>query len=126
MWSAAFARRSPAAARLDSRVGRIFTIANSEATKKALAMISAKHAPRAMTIVNIRPTQTGSSRRAVLVEPAQQRLDAPGGERDAGIRGAVIEVDRVAVGIDGVAARKGDIADVAVFFVLFLGTEDPF
>src|SRR5437868_3790656 len=64
-------------------------------------------------------------RAAVLVEPVEERADAPGRERDAGVRGAVVEPERVAVRVDRVAAREGDVADVPGALVGRLGTEDP-
>ena len=51
--------------------------------------------------------------------------DAARRQRDAGVRGAVVEVDRVAVGADRVAARERDVADVAVALVRRFGAEDP-
>src|SRR3990172_2563916 len=62
----------------------------------------------------------------VHVEPAQHFGDAPGRERHARVRGPLVEIDRVAVGTNGVAARKRHVADVAVALVLGLGTEHPF
>src|SRR5205807_7825876 len=61
----------------------------------------------------------------VLVEPMQQRADAARREGDARICGAVVEIDRVAVGVERVAAGERDVAHVPLALVQSLGTEDP-
>src|SRR5690349_15499493 len=68
---------------------------------------------------------TGRRSRLLAVEPTQELLDAPRGERDARVRGAVVEVERIAIGADRVPARKGDVADVAGSLVGCLGAKDP-
>jgi len=50
---------------------------------------------------------------AIGVEPNEQFLYA-GGKSDAGIGSAVIEVDSVAIGSDGIAARKDDVLHVTL------------
>src|SRR2546430_1860816 len=76
------------------------------------------------------PTGTRRSllRRAttpVVVQPVKEFSNASRRQRDAGIRRAVVEIDRVTVGADGVSARECDIADVSVALVIRFGPEDP-
>ena len=59
------------------------------------------------------------------VEPVKDVTDAPPGEGDTGIGGAVIEVDAVAVLVQGVAARECDVADVPDSLVRHFRSEDP-
>src|SRR5439155_14928888 len=61
----------------------------------------------------------------VLVEPGEQLPHAAERERNASVCRAVIEVDRVAVSAESVAARERDVADVPLPLVRGLGTEDP-
>lgn len=63
--------------------------------------------------------------RGVSVEPAKDLCDAPLCQRDAGISGAVVQIDAVAVCIEGVPARERDVSDVALSLVGGLGPEDP-
>src|SRR5450432_56247 len=59
------------------------------------------------------------------IEPRQHRADAAGRQRDAGVGGTVINVQRVTVGADGGPTGKRDVANVAEPLVRRLGTEDP-
>src|SRR5258708_26803347 len=64
-------------------------------------------------------------RLTVFVEPAQQLADASARERDAGIGGAVIEIDAVSIGVERVPTGKRHIADISLAFVAGFGTEEP-
>src|ERR1700730_5918519 len=61
---------------------------------------------------------------AVGFEPGQHLVDAAGGEAHAGVCTAVVEVDRVAVWADGVAAGEDDVVDVSEALVGLFGPED--
>ena len=62
---------------------------------------------------------------AIRVQPGQQFANAAAGQRDAGIGGTVIEIDGVTVGCHGVAARKDDVLNISVTFVVRFGREHP-
>src|SRR5687768_11617700 len=62
---------------------------------------------------------------AIAIEPVQELANAAGCQGDAGIRRPVVEVDRVLVGANRVAAGEGDVGDVAFALVAGLGSEDP-
>ena len=61
----------------------------------------------------------------MISEPAKQVSFAARRERQAGVSGAVVEVDGVVVGAERVAAGERDVADIPVALVLRFGTEDP-
>src|SRR5258707_7119642 len=61
----------------------------------------------------------------VCLQPGQQGAYAAGSQADAGIRRAVIKMERVAVRGDGVAAGKDYIVYVPAYFVGFLWPKDP-
>src|SRR5258706_1520889 len=58
-------------------------------------------------------------------EPFEQGADTAGGQADAGIGGAVIHAQRIAVRGDRGAAREDDVAPTAALLVGLLGGEDP-
>jgi hypothetical protein len=60
----------------------------------------------------------------VSVEPAEDLCDAPLGQSHAGIRRAVVQVDPVAICIEGVPAWECDVADIAFAFVRRFRPED--
>ena len=62
----------------------------------------------------------------MLFQPFQHGAHAASGEGNAGIRRAVIQMERVAIGRERVAARKDDVTHIAVLFVRLFRTEDPF
>src|SRR6266403_446506 len=62
---------------------------------------------------------------AVGIEPAQKRADAAMRQCDTRISGTVVEIDRVPVCCDGVAAGEYDILDVSVTFVIRFRGEHP-
>jgi len=62
---------------------------------------------------------------AVGVEPGKEAADAAVGQGDAGIRGAVVEIDDVAVCGNGVATGKHDVLNISAAFVLRFGGEHP-
>src|SRR5882724_12560247 len=61
----------------------------------------------------------------VLIQPAEQLLDASRGQGDAGVCRAVVEHHRVTVRPDRVSTGKGDVADVALALISRLRPEDP-
>ena len=61
----------------------------------------------------------------VVVEPGKESANAPSGQRHAGVASPVIEIDGIAVGPDGLPARKDHPGDVSVPFVWRLWAEDP-
>ena len=65
-------------------------------------------------------------RTPVRIEPLQDLANAPRSYGDRSICGAVVEVQRVAVAADGLAAGEGDVVDVALRFVDRFRAEDPF
>src|SRR5579862_6785442 len=67
----------------------------------------------------------GATSTGVFAEPRQHPADAPFGEGEAGVGRAVVEPQRVAVGAEGVAAREGDVRDVALALVDGRRAEDP-
>src|SRR5271166_3388431 len=62
---------------------------------------------------------------AVGVQPRQKAANAAVGQRDAGIRGAIIQIDGVAIGGNRVAAGKHHVLNIAVAFVLGLRSKHP-
>ena len=60
------------------------------------------------------------------LQPVENLADAARRQRDACLRGAVVEIQRFAIIRNGVAAGKGDVRDVAVSFVRRFRSEDPF
>ena len=62
---------------------------------------------------------------AVPVEPPEELADFPRRQADAGVRGTVIQVDRVTVVAERVAAWERDVPNIAFAFVGRLGTENP-
>src|SRR5581483_2514989 len=62
---------------------------------------------------------------SVLVEPAEKLPEASESDGDARVRRAVVQIDRIAVGIDGVAARKRHVGDVPLALVGGLRAEYP-
>src|SRR6185436_19270988 len=91
-------------------------VTNSSATRRTT---SAATRSRGTSTVRERDS------RPMLVEPVQQLANAARGERNAGIGRAVVQIDRVAVGTQRVAAREGDVPDVPLALVRRFGTEDP-
>lgn len=64
-------------------------------------------------------------RSAVALKPVQQSADAGSRDRDTGVGGAVVEVHRVAIRRDGVAARENNVCHVPLTFVHFRRPENP-
>lgn len=62
----------------------------------------------------VRYARRVSRRTAVRMEPAEERAQTSGGEPDAGVGGAVIEVNAITVGRERVAAGEDYVADVAI------------
>ena len=62
---------------------------------------------------------------SILIEPVKQRTYARPGQGDGTISSAIIDVERVGIGIDGVSAREYDIVHVAVDLILRLRREYP-
>jgi len=62
---------------------------------------------------------------AVLIEPLQELTNTSRRECYAGVRCAVVEIDRVTVGVDGVAAGEDDVGHVSLALVGCLGAENP-
>ena len=61
----------------------------------------------------------------VGVEPGEHLADTTGCHTDAGVCGAIVDVDGVSVFGYGVAGGKDDVADVTGDFVVGFGTEHP-
>ena len=61
----------------------------------------------------------------IQVESGQQPTDAPGCQRNAGIAGAVIQIDRVSIRADRLSAGEDDIFHIPVTLVLSLRPEHP-
>jgi len=62
---------------------------------------------------------------SMIVKPVQKRAHARMRQRDGTIRGPIVDINRVPIGIHGVPARKHDIVNVPGTFVQGLGTKDP-
>src|SRR4029453_17484027 len=62
---------------------------------------------------------------AVGIAPTQKGANAAGSQSNAGIRGAVIEIDRISVCRDSIAAWEYDILDVSVSLVVSLRRKHP-
>src|SRR4029453_4279358 len=62
---------------------------------------------------------------AMAIQPIEELVDAAGRHRHTRVRGPVVQVDGIAIWPYRVAARKCDVADVALTFVRRLGPEDP-
>ena len=63
---------------------------------------------------------------AIFIQPVKHILNTSGGQRHAGIRSAIIEVERISIGTDGITAREYYIAYITGKLVRFLRAKDPF
>src|SRR6185369_5494524 len=78
---------------------------------------------RARLSLVLRPLSAFTS--SVSVEPFQELTHTRSGECDRTICSSVVDIDRVAVGVNCVAARKDDIVHVAVALVLSFWAKYP-
>lgn len=62
---------------------------------------------------------------AVGVQPGQEATNAPVCQSNARIRGAVVEIDGVAVCSNGIATGEHDVLNISVAFVIRFGGEHP-
>ena len=75
---------------------------------------------------SLRNSQARSGSRAgIRIEPFKEATDACSGKGNAGIGCSVVNVDGVAIGGDGLAAREDDVMDVSDALVGSFRTEDP-
>ena len=58
-------------------------------------------------------------------KPFQNRANTAGGQGDAGIRRTIIQMNRVAIGSDGVAAWKDDVVYIPMPLVRFFRAKYP-
>jgi len=61
----------------------------------------------------------------MLFKSFQQCANTSGGKGNARIRRAVVEVEGVAIGSNGVATWKHDVAHIATLLITFFWTKDP-
>src|ERR1700722_2047330 len=62
---------------------------------------------------------------AVGVQPREQRTNAGPSEGDRAIGGSIIDIERVAIGVDRISAGEHDVVNVAVTLVFRLRPKDP-
>ena len=60
-----------------------------------------------------------------FLKPIENGANTAGGQGNARIRRAIIDVNGVAVGSNGVAARKDDVVHIAALLVGFFGPKNP-
>ncbi len=61
----------------------------------------------------------------VLLKPGQHGAHAAGGQANACIGRAIIQVNGIAIWRNGIAARENGIPDIPGLFVRFLRAENP-